>query len=54
MMTEPILIKNPYFLEYIANLVVGGKAKIITKYLGFEKTGYEVTLSELIRRKSAT
>ncbi len=53
-LTGPILIKNPYFLEYIANLVVGGKAKINTKYLGFEKSGYEVTLSELIRRKSAT
>ncbi len=51
-LTGPILIKNPYFLEYIANLVVSGKADINTKYLGFEKSGYEVTLSELNKRKT--
>ncbi len=46
-LTGPILIKNPYFLEYTANLIVGEKTEINTKYLGFEKNGYEVTLSEL-------
>lgn len=46
-LTGPILIKNPYFLEYIAGLVVGEKTKLNTKSLGFEKSAYDVTLSEL-------
>ena len=53
-LTGPILIKNPYFLEYIAKLVVGGKTEINTKYLGFEKSGYEVTLNELNKRKASS
>ncbi len=52
-LTGPILIKNPYFLEYIANLVAGKKKEISTKHLGFEKTGYEVTLNALRRRAGA-
>ena len=49
-MTGPILIKNPYFLEYIASLVAGADKKLNTDYLEYEKAGYEVTLSELKKR----
>lgn len=49
-LTGPILIKNPYFLECIASLVVGKDKKLNTDYLTYEKAGYEVTLSELKKR----
>lgn len=52
-LTGPILIKNPYFLEYIAQLTVGKDTEISTKHLGFEKSGYEVTLSELNKRMTS-
>ncbi len=49
-LTGPVLIKNPYFLIYIAGIIAGDESKIDTKKLGFEKSGYEVTLSELSKR----
>lgn len=49
-LTGPVLIKNPYFLIYIAGIIVGDESKIVTNSLGFEKSGYEVTLSELNKR----
>lgn len=47
-LTGPALIKNPHFLEYIAELVLGRKPE--TDYLKFEKAGYEITLRELTKR----
>ena len=49
-LTGPILIKNPYFLEYIAKLSIGNDAEINASHLGFERSGYEVTLRELKKR----
>ena len=49
-LTGPVLIKNPYFLIYIAGIIAGDESKIDTKKLGFEKSGYQVTLSELSKR----
>ncbi len=46
-LTGPVLIKNPYFLEYIAALAVGEDVKLNTEYLTYEKAGYEVTVKEL-------
>lgn len=48
-LTGPVLIKNPYFLEYIASLLPGME-KADGSYLKYEKAGYEVTLSELTKR----
>ena len=53
-LTGPILIKNPYFLIYFAGIAAGEGAEIVTKNLGFEKSGYEVTLSELNKRLNNT
>lgn len=52
-LTGPVLMKNPYFLEYIAGLIIGTDKKLNTDHLYYEKAGYEVTLSELTRRASA-
>lgn len=49
-LTGPVLIKNPYFLEYITKLIVGEEKNVNTDYLKYEKAGYEVTLSELTKR----
>lgn len=47
-LTGPILIKNPYFLEWIAALLC--EKELNTDYLIYERKGYEVTLSELSKR----
>ena len=49
-LTGPILIKNPYFLSYIAELMT--KKSIDTDSLKYEKAGYEITLTELTKRMS--
>ena len=49
-LTGPMLIKNPFFLEYMASLIIGDESKVSTRHLGFEKSGYDVTLSELTKR----
>lgn len=48
--TGPLLIKNPYFLEYIAKIINTSDSNLNTEYLTFERKGYEVTLSELKKR----
>lgn len=48
-LTGPVLIKNPYFLEYVAGLVTKSDS-LTTDYLSLERAGYEVTLSELEKR----
>lgn len=45
-LTGPVLIKNPYFLEYIAG-IVAGETKLSSEHLEYERKGYEITLSEL-------
>ncbi|MEE0957457.1 MAG: glutamine amidotransferase [Ruminococcus sp.] len=47
-LTGPALMKNPHFLAYIAELVMGEKPS--TDHLSFEQAGYEITLSELTKR----
>ena len=49
-LTGPVLIKNPFFLEYMAGLIIGDESKVSTRHLGFEKSGYDVTLAELTKR----
>lgn len=51
-LTGPVLIKNPYFLAYIAELIMADSAdfEAATDYLTYEKAGYEVTLRELTNR----
>ncbi len=49
-LTGPILIKNPYFLEYIASIAAGNGVKLSTDHLTHERAGYEITLSELTKR----
>lgn len=49
-LTGPLLIKNPYFLEYMAGLLVKSPQELKTDYLSYERAGYEVTLSELEKR----
>lgn len=46
-LTGPILIKNPHFLIYLAQLLVGQDKTLCTDYLTYETAAYEVTLSEL-------
>lgn len=48
-LTGPVLIKNPYFLEYVAKLVAKTDS-LNADYLSFERAGYEITLSELEKR----
>ena len=45
--TGPLLMKNPYFLEYIAEII---KPDLNTEHLEYEKKGYNVTLNELKKR----
>ena len=47
-LTGPALMKNPHFLEYVAELILGRKPE--TAYLVHEKAGYEITLTELTKR----
>ncbi len=47
-LTGPVLIKNPHFLAYIAEKLLGRAPA--TDYLTYENAGYEVTLSELEKR----
>ena len=47
-LTGPILIKNPYFLVRIAEILCSKKMK--DEYLTYEKDGYEITLRELNAR----
>lgn len=49
-LTGPVLIKNPYFLEYMAGLIAKDSKAINTEHLSYERAGYEVTLSELEKR----
>lgn len=45
--TGPLLMKNPYFLKYIAEII---SPNLNTEYLEYEKKGYNVTLNELKKR----
>lgn len=47
-LTGPILIKNPYFLQSLAETLC--EKEMNTDYLIYEKAGYEVTLRELNKR----
>lgn len=47
-LTGPILIKNPYFLSHLAEILCG--KKMDGEYLVYEKAGYEITLRELSKR----
>ncbi len=51
-LTGPVLIKNPAFLEHIANIIIKpyNEYKLCTDYLNYENAGYEVTLTELRKR----
>ena len=46
--TGPVLVKNPHFLSYIAELLLGRAPD--DSCLEYEKKGYAVTLSELSKR----
>lgn len=51
-MTGPILVKNPYFLGYVAGILTAGEGKSLAEdYLTYERKGYEVTLRELRKRQ---
>ncbi len=47
-LTGPVLIKNPHFLAYLAEKVLGRAPE--TDYLTFERAGFDVTLCELSKR----
>ena len=47
-LTGPALIKNPHFLEFLAEKVLGRAPS--TDHLAYERAGFEVTLSELKKR----
>lgn len=47
-LTGPALMKNPHFLIYIAEIILGRKPK--DDYLTHERAGYEITLKELTKR----
>ncbi len=49
-LTGPILVKNPWFLCYIASLVTGENINPSDELLKYELAGYDVTLSELNKR----
>lgn len=51
-LTGPALVKNPYFLEYIAGLISKESTNfdVNTEHLTYERSGYEVTLKELTAR----
>ena len=47
-LTGPLLIKNPYFLIWLAGELCGKEMN--GDYLTYEKAGYEITLRELTKR----
>ena len=47
-LTGPLLIKNPYFLIFLAEKLCG--KEMTGEYLTYEKAGYEITLRELKKR----
>ncbi len=47
-LTGPVLVKNPYFLEYVARLVAGDKISLDKEAFGYEIAGFEITRSELL------
>lgn len=47
-LTGPMLIKNPYFLISLAEILC--KKEMNCDYLNYEKAGYEITLRELTKR----
>ena len=47
-LTGPVLVKNPYFLKYLAESLCGKEME--DEYLIYEKKGYEITLRELRKR----
>ena len=50
-LTGPVLMKNPYFLIYMASLIPGAdSSRFSADLLPHETAGYEVTLSELTKR----
>ena len=44
-LTGPVLIKNPHFLRYVAEKLVG--KKLSAEAFGYEQKGYEITLKHL-------
>ena len=50
-MTGPVLIKNPHFLCYLAETILGRKPE--SDWMTYERAGYEVTLRELSGRLNA-
>ena len=48
-LTGPLLVKNPYFLIYLAS-VLCKKAPLDSSWMEYEKAAYEVTLRELGKR----
>ena len=50
-LTGPVLIKNPHFLAYLAEQVLGRAPA--TDWLTYERAGFAVTLSELRQRAAA-
>ena len=49
--TGPVLIKNPHFLCYLAETILGRKPE--SDWMTYERAGYEVTLRELSGRLNA-
>ena len=47
-LTGPVLIKNPHFLAYLAEKILGRAPE--TAYLTYEQAGFAVTLRELEKR----
>lgn len=52
-LTGPVLIKNPHFLVYLAELIAGSKLNIADGQLRYENAGYDITLSELTKRMNS-
>lgn len=54
-LTGPMLVKNPYFLEYLTTILCSANEDVTltTDHLQYEKAGYEVTLRELGKRLEA-
>lgn len=48
-LTGPILMKNPHFLVYLCELILGKRP--VEDHLEHEKLGYEITLKKLSERK---
>ena len=47
-LTGPVLVKNPHFLAYLAEKLLGKTPDLST--FAYERAGYEVTLTELTNR----